>query len=89
MKKLKLFIDKRTIILLITIFALFYTLTNENILHNVTISVEDAIFISIFVTISSLCMRFISLIERKKLENKILQQHDQMQTIINATPLIM
>lgn len=89
MKKLKLFIGKRTIILIITISALFYTLTSENILHNVTISVKDAIFISIFITISSLCMKFISLIERKKLENKILQQHDQMQTIINATPLIM
>ncbi len=89
MKKIKLYNLKKTIILLITICVLFYTLTNEKILANVIIPVKDAIIISIFIIISSLCMRFISLLESKKLEKKILQQHAQMRTIINATPLIM
>lgn len=80
---------KKTIILIITVSILFYTLTNENILSNVAIPVKDAIIISIFIIVSSLSMRFISLLENKKLEEKILQQHTQMQTIINATPLIM
>lgn len=89
MKKIKLFNIKKTIILVITVAILFYTLTNEKILANVAIPEKDAIVISIFIIISSLCMRFISLMENKKLEKKILRQHAQMQTIINATPLIM
>lgn len=80
---------KKTIILVITTSILFYTLTNETILPNVAIPLKDAIIISIFVIISSLCIRFISMLEQQKLEAKIIQQHEQMQTIINATPLVM
>lgn len=89
MRTIKLFNKNKTIILLVTVSILFYTLTNESILANVTIPVKDAIVISMFIVISSLCMRFMSLLERKKLEDKILLQHAQMQTIINSTPLIM
>lgn len=89
MEKTKLFNVKKILVLFITISILFYTLTKEHILANVTIPIKDAIIISIFIIISSLCMRFLSLLESKKLEQKILLQHAQMQTIINATPLIM
>lgn len=89
MKKIKLFNNKKAAVLLLTVSVLFYALTNKNILSSVTIPVKDAIVISIFIIISSLCMRFISLLGRKKLEEKIILQHAQMQTIINATPLLM
>lgn len=80
---------KKTIILAVTTAILFYALIDEAILPNVTIPVKDAIIISIFVVISSSCIRFLGMLENKQLESKILQQHAQMQAIINATPLIM
>lgn len=80
---------KKALALVFTTGILYYALTSPKLLPDVTIPVKDALVISLFVILSSLCMRYICLIQTRRLEKKILLQHSQMQTIINNTPLIM
>lgn len=79
---------KKFVILFVTTAILFYALIDKALLPNVTIPVNDAIIISLFVVVSTLCIRVLGMLESKKLEEKIVQQHLQMQAIINATPLV-
>lgn len=79
---------EKTIILLITIIILFVILASPHLLPSVVLSVSDAIFIVCFVVVSLLYMRFLWLKETRKLERKIVKQHAQMETIINACPFL-
>lgn len=80
---------KKTLILIITTSILYFALISPKLLPNVTLAVKDAFLISIFVIVSSLCIRFISMLEAKKLERQILIQHSQMKTIIDSASFIM
>ena len=71
------------IILTISISVLFFALISPKLLPNVTIPVQDAIIISLFVIFTYLCIKLINLIHTKQLEKKILLQHAQMKTIID------
>ena len=79
---------KKTLILVITTSILYFALISPKLLPNVTLAVKDAFLISIFVIVSSLCIRFISMLEAKKLERKILIQHSQMKTIIDSASFV-
>ena len=79
---------EKTIILLITIIILFVILASPHLLPSVVLPVSDAIFIVCFVVVSLLYMLFLGLKETRKLERKIVKQHAQMETIINACPFL-
>lgn len=77
-----------TIILLVTTVVLFVALVSPHLLPTVVLPISDAILIVCFVVSSTLFMRFIGVKETKKLERKIVDQHSQMETIINACPFL-
>lgn len=79
-------IKQKTLILIITTCFLYYALISPDLLPGVTIAIKDAIIISIYVIISSLSLRIISLREAKKLKAKIDTQNAQMAAILNAAP---
>lgn len=79
---------EKIIILLITVIVLFVTLASPLLLPSVVLPINDSIFIIGFVVASLLYMRFSGIKETKKLERKIVKQHSQMETIINACPFM-
>ena len=79
---------EKTIILLVTTVVLFVALVSPHLLPAVVLPVSDAILIVCFVVSSTLYMRFLGVKETQKLERKIVDQHSQMETIINACPFL-
>lgn len=80
---------QKTSIIFFTVIILFYTLLSPDILPSVVLSLNDTLLIVIFVAISGLSFGYISDYEKQKLEQKIILQHSQMQSILNNSPTIM
>ena len=79
---------EKTIILIFTTLILFTALVSPHLLPTAVLPISDAICIVGFVICSTLYMRFLGVKETKKLERKIINQHSQMETIINACPFL-
>ncbi len=77
----------RTTLLLISTSILFFALISPLLLENVTIHFVDAIIITIYVILSNLIIRLISIFETRNLEEKILLQHSQMKVILDNSSL--
>lgn len=77
----------RTTLLFISASILFFALISPLLLENVTIHFVDAIIITVYVILSNLIIRLISIFETKNLEEKILLQYSQMQVILDNSSL--
>lgn len=77
----------RTLILFISMSILFFALISPMLLENVTLHLYDALIITFYVIASNIVIRFVSIQESKKMEEKILLQYSQMQAILNNSPL--
>ena len=77
----------RTLILFISMSILFFALISPILLENVTLHLYDALIITFYVIASNIVIRFVSIHESKKMEEKILLQYSQMQAILNNSPL--
>lgn len=80
---------KKILILFISSVILYYILVTPTILPRVTVCPIDALGITVFVIISSLIIRYLSMLEAKELEDKIAAQYALMSTIINSTSIVM
>lgn len=80
---------QKTAIFYFTVIILFYTLLSPDFLPNVVLPLNDTLSIVIFVAISGLTFSYISDFEAQKLEQKIILQHSQMESILNNSPTIM
>ena len=80
---------KKTFILIISSCILYFALISPKLLPSVVLSERDAFLITVFVVISSLILRYLSMLEVKKLEKQILIQYSQMKTIIDSASFIM
>lgn len=80
---------QKTAIIFFTVIILFYILLSPEFLPNVILSLNDALLIVVFVAISGLTFGYVSDYETQKLEQKIIMQHKQMQSILNNSPTIM
>lgn len=79
-------LNKKIIILILTTSILYYALISPELLPGVTLAIKDAIIISLYVIVSSLSIRIISIIEAKKLKTKIGTQTSQLTAILNTAP---
>ena len=77
----------RTLILFISMSILFFALISPMLLENVTLHLCDALTITFYVIASNIVIRFVSIQESKKMEEKILLHYSQMQAILNNSPL--
>ena len=80
---------QKTAIVYFTVIILFYTLLSPDFLPNVVLPLNDTLLIVIFVAISGLTFSYVSDFEAQKLEQKIILQHSQMESILNNSPTIM
>lgn len=79
----------KTAIVYFTVIILFYSLLSPDFLPNVVLPLNDTLLIVIFVAISGLTFSYVSDFEAQKLEQKIILQHSQMESILNNSPTIM
>ena len=67
----------RTLILFISMSILFFVLISPMLMENVTLHLYDALTITFYVIASNIVIRFVSIQESKKMEEKILLQYSQ------------
>lgn len=79
---------KKSIILLFSTSVLYFALISPKLLLDVTIAIKDAILISCYVVITSLIIRSLETLEKKKLKQEIFIQHSLMKVIMNNIPFI-
>lgn len=81
--------NRKIFILIVSSIILYNILISPAIFPRVTVCPLDAVCITTFVVISSLLIRYMSILETRELEEKISIQHALMSTIINNTSYVM
>lgn len=80
--------EKKSIVIILMIVAIFYILVSPKILSNVTLPHYDACIICTIIAIVTLSLRLLSKFEIKKLERKLIRQQSQLTAIINNCPFV-
>lgn len=80
--------EKKSIVIILMIVAIFYILVSPKILSSVTLPHYDACIICTIIAIVTLSLRLLSKFEIKKLERKLIRQQSQLTAIINNCPFV-
>lgn len=80
--------EKKSIIIILMIVAIFYILVSSRILPSVILPYYDACIICTIIAIVTLSLRVLSKIEIKNLERKLIRQQSQLTAIINNCPFV-
>lgn len=80
--------EKKSIVIILMIVAIFYILVSPKILSSVTLPYYDASIICMIIAIVTLSLRLLSKFEIKKLERKLIRQQSQLTAIINNCPFV-
>lgn len=80
--------EKKSIVIILMIVAIFYILVSPKILSSVTLPYYDASIICIIIAIVTLSLRLLSKFETKNLERKLIRQQSQLTAIINNCPFV-
>lgn len=79
----------KQVIVAVTVLIIFYALISPMLLENVVIRVQDALIITFGFVIMSQFIIVINLKESGSLEKKLLIQHEQLQTLLANSPIIL
>lgn len=80
--------EKKSIVIILMIVAIFYILVSPKILSSVTLPYYDASIICMIIAIVTLSLRLLSKFETKNLERKLIRQQSQLTAIINNCPFV-
>ena len=80
--------EKKSIVIILMIVAIFYILVSPKILPSVTLPYYDASIICMIIAIVTLSLRLLSKFETKNLERKLIRQQSQLTAIINNCPFV-
>lgn len=80
--------EKKSIVIILMIVAIFYILVSPEILSSVTLPHYDACIICTIIAIVALSLMLLSKFEIKNLERKLIRQQSQLTAIINNCPFV-
>lgn len=80
--------EKKSIVIILMIVAIFYILVSPKILSSVTLPHYDACIICTIIAIVALSLMLLSKFEIKNLERKLIRQQSQLTAIINNCPFV-
>ena len=80
--------EKKSIVIILMIVAIFYILVSPRILSSVTLPHYDACIICTIIAIVTLSLMLLSKFETKNLERKLIRQQSQLTAIINNCPFV-
>lgn len=80
--------EKKSIVIILMIVAIFYILVSPKILSSVTLPHYDACIICTIIAIVTLSLMLLSKFETKNLERKLIRQQSQLTAIINNCPFV-
>lgn len=80
--------EKKSIVIILMIVAIFYILVSPKILSSVTLPHYDACIICTIIAIVTLSLMLLSKFEIKNLERKLIRQQSQLTAIINNCPFV-
>lgn len=80
--------EKKSIVIILMIVAIFYILVSPKILSSVTLPHYDACIICTIIAIVALSLMLLSKFETKNLERKLIRQQSQLTAIINNCPFV-
>lgn len=80
--------EKKSIVIILMIIAIFYILVSPKILSSVTLPHYDACIICTIIAIVALSLMLLSKFEIKNLERKLIRQQSQLTAIINNCPFV-
>lgn len=80
--------EKKSIVIILMIVAIFYILVSPRILSSVTLPHYDACIICMIIAIVTLSLMLLSKFETKNLERKLIRQQSQLTAIINNCPFV-